>query len=473
MFRKTAGALRPDVLADVFELAELDRALWPAIDARIARSGHPTNRVAAADAKLEDRLARIEEAISEKRDERADALKARDAAKEAYAGTDNLGTDSDEFKQAEDAVRAVGELDDTIADLQAEQVSVLKMLGRSNRDLDDARRSNARRDVDRDPKADNWDSSPLFASDEVVEHLAKLATSKQRFGGIDLGQVIDRDAMAADVTGTANMRRGEYYGVLPQLFRPLRLLDLLPIGTMDGNSIPYTQESGNFDSGVAETAEGSAKPEAGVTYSDAEAAAKTIATWMKIRKQVLADVPALRGIIDGRLRYMVLRRLEKQVVAGDGTGENLEGILETSGIGSVPYAADELPADQVLRGLTTVLLADAEANGIVMNPLDWQDVLIAKASGDGHYYSGGPFSITPQVMWGVPLIPSPAIAQGTVLVGDFAIGAQLFIREGVNVLMSDSDQDDFIKNKATLLGEMRAALPVWRPAAFTTVDLQA
>ena len=70
-------------------------------------------------------------------------------------------------------------------------------------------------------------------------------------------------------------------------------------------------------------------------------------------------------------------------------------------------------------------------------------------------------------------MPSVAVAQGAPLVGDFQIGAQLFIREGVNVLLSDSDQDDFIKNKVTLLAEMRAALAVFRPAAFCTVDLTA
>jgi HK97 family phage major capsid protein len=75
------------------------------------------------------------------------------------------------------------------------------------------------------------------------------------------------------------------------------------------------------------------------------------------------------------------------------------------------------------------------------------------------------------VLWGVPLVPSPAIPQGTVLVGDFTIGAQLFIREGVQVLMSDSDQDDFLRNRVTLLGEMRAALAVFRPSAFAAVDL--
>jgi HK97 family phage major capsid protein len=251
------------------------------------------------------------------------------------------------------------------------------------------------------------------------------------------------------------------------------VLDLIPTGTMDNNTFPYTQEGGSFGT-AAETAEGGLKPEAALTLTDAEAVAATIAHWLKIRKQALADTPALQSIIDGRLRYGVLRRLEGQVLAGDGAGANIRGILNTTGIGAVTFAAGNKVVEQILKGITTVLLADAEATGIVMNPLDWQDALLTKASNDAgtvgsyEYVGGGPFQMTPQQLWGVPLIPSVAIAQGSALVGDFSIGAQLLIREGVNVLLSDSDQDDFIKNRVTMLAEMRAALPVFRPAAFAT-----
>jgi hypothetical protein len=48
------------------------------------------------------------------------------------------------------------------------------------------------------------------------------------------------------------------------------VLDLLPTGTMDNNTFPYTQESGSFAT-AAETAEGTAKPEAALTLTDAEA----------------------------------------------------------------------------------------------------------------------------------------------------------------------------------------------------------
>jgi HK97 family phage major capsid protein len=65
------------------------------------------------------------------------------------------------------------------------------------------------------------------------------------------------------------------------------------------------------------------------------------------------------------------------------------------------------------------------------------------------------------------------VTVGRAIVGDFARGCTLFIRQGVSVLISDSDQDDFIKNRVTLLGEMRAALATWVPQMFVDCDLAA
>jgi hypothetical protein len=39
--------------------------------------------------------------------------------------------------------------------------------------------------------------------------------------------------------------------------------------------------------------------------------------------------------------------------------------------------------------------------------------------------------------------------------------------------MSDSDSDDFVRNRLTLLGEGRFALAIWSPASFARVDLVA
>jgi ADP-ribosylglycohydrolase len=64
------------------------------------------------------------------------------------------------------------------------------------------------------------------------------------------------------------------------------------------------------------------------------------------------------------------------------------------------------------------------------------------------------------------------IPQATPLVGD-AMGVPLLFREGVNVKSSDSDQDDFVRNRVTILAEARVAAPVWRPASFAIADTTA
>jgi hypothetical protein len=126
-----------------------------------------------------------------------------------------------------------------------------------------------------------------------------------------------------------------------------------------------------------------------------------------------------------------------------------------------------------------VYLNDGAADGIVMNPLDWFKAQIAKAhnaadtAGSYDYYGGGPWGTTPQSLWGVRVLPSQVLSEGDALVADFGLGAQVLIREGVNVLFSDSDSDDFLRNRVTMLGEMRAALLVWRPALFQQVELAA
>lgn len=458
------------------ELARLMEPSWPAMSAQLARSGVPTCEV--AEAPLKDKLKNIEAALGDARDELRAAAAARDEARTKYAQVPGLTQNSPEFRAAKAAVAAHGAAQGKVDHLVEEQITTLKLLGRDDHARDASSRAYGPAAAPR--STDGWDSGAVVNESNAAQ-LAAFAGTSVPIGRVALGQIASRDAfaasfgarpMAADVSGTTNMRRGDYAGIVPQLRRQLRVLDLLPTGTMDGRTLPYSQESGSFAT-ATETAEGVLKPEAGITLTDQEADAKTIAHWLKIRKQALADAPALQSIIDSRLRYGVERRLEDQVLAGAGIGENILGILNTTGIGAVPYAAGTLTADQVLSGLTAVLLADALATGIVMNPLDWRDVLKAKAAGDGHYFSGGPFAQTPQVMWGVPLIPTAAIPQGMALVGDFTIGAQLFIREGVNVLLSDSDQDNFVKNVVTMLAELRAALAVFRPAAFCTVRLTA
>jgi HK97 family phage major capsid protein len=93
------------------------------------------------------------------------------------------------------------------------------------------------------------------------------------------------------------------------------------------------------------------------------------------------------------------------------------------------------------------------------------------------YFGGGPFTgaygngpyVKHDSIWGLPVAITPAITLNTALVGAFKLGSQYFQREGMTIEMTNSDQDDFIKNKMTIRAEERLALAVYRPLAFCTV----
>ena len=327
----------------------------------------------------------------------------------------------------------------------------------------------------------------FLESPDTLRELEGLASSSVPIGRMNLGLAMGRDdlvgmiesggwgqpklAATGDVTIPDTARLGPYAGVIPQLRRRIRLLDLIPSSPMDGHGFDFTQEQGSFDT-AAETAEGATKPAGDLTLTDAQVVAKTIAHWFKLKRQQLSDVPALGTVVQNRLTYGVLRRLENQLVAGDGTGDNLTGILSTSGIASVAFAAGTALSDLSLSGITDVLLSDAEPDGVLLNPTDVQSMLVAKATGSGERLdSEGAFGAMPQTFWGLPLIASRVVPVGTALVGDWAHGATLFVREGVNVRISDSDQDDFIKNQVTMLGEGRFGLAIWQPGCFARVHL--
>lgn len=416
------------------------------------------------------RLAAIREQISEARDERAQKRKARDDAREAFSKADFNGpvTQSREFERAQEAVRQLGAAEDRLRALEEEERDILSDMGMSTSTADDG----------------------SFLSDSGVRQaLNEMSATTMPVGRVNLGfsssrdAVVERFGMFAAAAGTFaavgetdlpsdTARRGPSpVGPIVSLpRRPLRLLDLIPSAPLDSGSFDYLQEMPSANA-AAEMVEGAVKPTASFVFEDAEARARTIPHYTKVKRQTLADVPALESVIRNRLERGVYERLEAQIVAGDGTGENLLGLLHTTGVAAPDVSGLENTMDAVLEGIVDVLATGAIPNASLVNPRDWADALRAKASGDGQYLSVGPFADAVERMWSAPTIPTPAVPEGTAIVGDFAAGMTVLVREGVQVLVSDSDQDDFIRNRITLLGEGRFAVPIWQPAAFAVVDL--
>jgi hypothetical protein len=408
-----------------------------------------------------DRLEQIRQRATKARGQRANAQKAIEMARQSG--------DKDLLRAAEVAMQqAVGEVD-TARDLEA--VVLSQMAGISG--------------------AAMVGGESLFDDPHTVAMLEQLGHSTMPVGNQNLGPITGRDELVAmiesgnwgpgrrmAVGGTYtpsdpslpdDTRLGPFFGVVTQLRRRLRLLDLIPTLPMDGLMFHYAIESGDLDQ-AWETPELSLKPQGDQALGDGLVEAKTIASWQKIARQQMSDVPMLSLAVSNRLTYSVLRRVENALVAGDGTGDNLTGIINTTGIAAIAYTGGTALADLALDGIVAVLASDAEPNAVVLSPADWGSILAAKAAGSGERLdSNGAMSTPADTLWGLPAIISTVMPPGQCLVGDFTRGATLFVREGVNLRISDSDQDDFLRNRVTLLAEGRFGLAIWRPACFATV----
>jgi HK97 family phage major capsid protein len=327
----------------------------------------------------------------------------------------------------------------------------------------------------------------------AMEELRLLAESAAPFGDRMLGQVMSAQGlvawfdehrrsvgigsdsfggrmMAADVVLPSDAARTAFYGTVEPLRTPTAtLLDFIPTEVMEVGAFDVLVES--YTTAAAETADLATKPNATASFTDLTVKAKTIAVFATLSRPQLADVPQLGSSIQRMLQWDVMRRLVSQILLGDGTGQNLLGITNTSGIGaSASGPADVVNADLVLSGIRDVTLANGVPSAVVMNPTDIAKGKKAKATAgavridtDGAYGSGGP---TGQTIWDLPLISTPFLPAGKALVGDFAQGCTLFVREGVNARTSDADQDNFQRNRVTVLLEGRFGFACWRPSAF-------
>jgi HK97 family phage major capsid protein len=243
---------------------------------------------------------------------------------------------------------------------------------------------------------------------------------------------------------------------------------VIPVTQTDAGVFQYVRET-SATHAAAPVAAGVAKPESAYVLERFEDRVRVIAHVVTgVDRSLLMDIDSVEQLLDAELRIGVLLAEENQILNGDATGENLRGILNTAGIGSVAKGGAEPQTDAIYRGITTVRLAFHEPTAVVLHPTDWQTIRLTKLA-DGEYQAAPLVESDPDRLWGLEVISSAVIAQGTALVGAFADGARIYEREEATVAMAEEHSDDFVKNRVSFRGEERIGLAVERPAAFCKV----
>lgn len=257
----------------------------------------------------------------------------------------------------------------------------------------------------------------------------------------------------------------------------------LGAGLTESTSIQYFVEKaweaseGNGFGFVA--AEGDRKP--GLEFPDYDKVTEDlarIAGWIKISDQMAEDTPFLVSEINNRLLHELAMFEERALLNGT---EDLVGLLNREGVQveTATSAADNLEA--IFRAMMAVENATGlSADGIVLNPVDYQKLRLAKDE-NGQYFAGGPFhgaygqgdsfSIKPPI-WGMSnVITTTAVAPGTAVLGAGKVASTVYRKGGIRIEAANVDRDDFTRNRFTVLAEERLALTVRQPSAFVKLTL--
>ena len=276
----------------------------------------------------------------------------------------------------------------------------------------------------------------------------------------------------------------EQTGIIEMLGRrPLTIRDLISVRRTGSDTLEYVRQTAHtnaaqpvpeaqsaapIDGTTVTNVIGGLKPEGSWAFERVSTSVKTIAEWVPVTKRALADAAQLEDLIRDELSKDIAEAEEAQILTGDGVGENLTGILSTSGIQSKSFDTDVFVS--VRKAITKArTVGRVVPNAVLMNPLDVETVDLARETG-GRFYGAGPFTMGPRTLWSLPIVESETIAAGTAVVGDFS-KAVLWDREDTTVTFSGSHADFFVRNLVAVLAEERVAFGVTRPAAFvkTTV----
>ena len=146
------------------------------------------------------------------------------------------------------------------------------------------------------------------------------------------------------------------------------------------------------------------------------------------------DNDQLVGYIEGRLSFGLLRRLDSQIINGNGTAPNMRGILNTTGLGAYTAGtATEKALISIRKAKTVGQLSELDPDAVAINPVDFEAIeLTTNTNGDFVVSPNVQLAMQPSI-WGLNVAVTTAITGTTfgTTGGTFLVGA---FREGCHAL---------------------------------------
>ena len=270
--------------------------------------------------------------------------------------------------------------------------------------------------------------------------------------------------------------------VIPTMEESFHVRNILSRGTTTGATLYYPKATGKTGTGpgawdydrttVANTV---AKPAFAMNFERVSAPVEWIAGILTLPIEMLEDLSWLTSYLNTYAPIELLKEEDDQILNGDGTGNTLNGLINTAEAYNGTYTIGIERIIDAAYGQLGQDNFDMPTN-ILLNPRDIVAIMLNKATTSGEYnlpegavgIVGGRLQIG-----GLTVNKTNKIAQGDFLVGDFIRGAALVTRSAMQLRFFDQNKDNVEKNMMTVRIEERVALPKFYENAFIYGSLTA
>lgn len=254
------------------------------------------------------------------------------------------------------------------------------------------------------------------------------------------------------------------------VLRTPSILDLVTILETDSDAVEWVLQTSETDNAGPQSGQGSALSQSDFSYALQTQPVETIGHIAKSSVQILNDAPRLRSWINTRMRQLLELEAEDQVLTGDGTGNNLNGLVPNASNYNTSLEGEVVDGtvtdlDRIGVSLLQLQRNNFPPTGIVLSPINWWGITLQKDGNDNYQFANAQSMTSPR-LWGFPVVSSNAMPPGEALVGNFELASTFFDRRQTTLEISTENADDFEKLMVTMRAYMRGLLAVQRSAAM-------
>ena len=262
--------------------------------------------------------------------------------------------------------------------------------------------------------------------------------------------------------------------------RPLTILSLIGQGTMSGQVLKYPVY-GKLEHETLMTAEGKTITKSHMPAPEwvADKIGKAAVMW-DVSEEMMEDLPYVVSDINEMNDYAMSLEEENQVLNGDGTGDNVKGIMLRIPADSAVKSDDPRTVpDRILHAKMMVFTNTGfQCDGLVIHPDDYE-VLRTMKNANGDYYGGGFFlpayegtgvMYVGNTPWGLPTVVTPAVTAGECLVGAFRMSVKFLAKGGRRFKTTNSDASKFAQDMTTNKLTQRFGLQMKYPYGVVKVS---